>query len=239
MRVEDVAIGFAISLGVGAAVLAARRAPRCCETTSRTAFARGSDYVVATARQLIDGSRSRRGRARGAQPRTRPSTGSTMPSASISPSARPPISSSRTVAAFVGGAVARPPGGAVARRARQHGRLATRLQRCGDNLDRRAPRAAVVVRHARICDREPGGLCRRRTSATPRAAAACSSACATPPHGDDGDVHAPRSCCCGRASISTTSGGSRPISANVRTPHAREGRDSPADYRELGTGPCV
>ena len=136
VRVEDVAIGFAISLGVGL-LFWPRGAGALLREDLAAAYARGADYVVATARQLIDGGDSDGARlARGARPRTPRSTGSTTRFASTSPSARRPRSNVEDVAALVGGA-------ARVRRAAQSlaslGRMAdgtTRLDRCGANLDR-------------------------------------------------------------------------------------------------------
>jgi uncharacterized membrane protein YccC len=54
VRVEDVAIGFAISLGVGL-LFWPRGAGALLRENLATAYARGADYVVATARELIDG----------------------------------------------------------------------------------------------------------------------------------------------------------------------------------------
>ncbi|MDX6657328.1 MAG: hypothetical protein QOH62_2121 [Solirubrobacteraceae bacterium] len=54
IRVEDVAIGFAISLGVGLLFWPRGAGPLLRDHVS-TAYARGVEYVVATARQLIDG----------------------------------------------------------------------------------------------------------------------------------------------------------------------------------------
>src|SRR5438128_3987199 len=54
VRIEDVAIGFAISLGVGL-LFWPRGAAALLHQDPPTAYARGVDYVVATARQLIDG----------------------------------------------------------------------------------------------------------------------------------------------------------------------------------------
>jgi uncharacterized membrane protein YccC len=54
VRVEDVAIGFAISLGVGL-LFWPRGAGAILREDLAAAFARGSDYVVATARELIEG----------------------------------------------------------------------------------------------------------------------------------------------------------------------------------------
>ena len=54
VRVEDIAIGFAISLGVGL-LFWPRGAGALLREDLATAYARGADYVVATARQLIDG----------------------------------------------------------------------------------------------------------------------------------------------------------------------------------------
>ena len=57
IRVEDVAIGFAISLGVGL-LFWPRGARALLRDDLAAAYARGSDYVVATARQLIEGTDS-------------------------------------------------------------------------------------------------------------------------------------------------------------------------------------
>src|SRR5207302_10697928 len=58
VRVEDVAIGFAISLGVGL-LFWPRRAGALLRDDLAAAYARGADYVVATARQLIEGGDTR------------------------------------------------------------------------------------------------------------------------------------------------------------------------------------
>jgi uncharacterized membrane protein YccC len=54
IRVEDVAIGFAISLGVGL-LFWPRGAGAQLRANLATAYSRAADYVVAAARQLIDG----------------------------------------------------------------------------------------------------------------------------------------------------------------------------------------
>ena len=54
VRVEDVAIGFAISLGVGL-LFWPRGAAALLRDDLSAAYARGADYVVATARQLTEG----------------------------------------------------------------------------------------------------------------------------------------------------------------------------------------
>ena len=54
IRVEDVAIGFAISLGVGL-LFWPRGAAALLRDDVATAYARGVEYVIATARQVIDG----------------------------------------------------------------------------------------------------------------------------------------------------------------------------------------
>ena len=54
VRVEDVAIGFAISLGVGVLFWPRGATTRLREDLA-TAYARGADYVVATAQQVIHG----------------------------------------------------------------------------------------------------------------------------------------------------------------------------------------
>ncbi len=58
VRVEDVAIGFAISLGVGV-LFWPRGASALLRDDLANAYARGADYVVATARELIEGGRDR------------------------------------------------------------------------------------------------------------------------------------------------------------------------------------
>jgi uncharacterized membrane protein YccC len=54
VRVEDVAIGFAISLGVGV-LFWPRGAAAVLRGDLATAYARAADYVVVTARELIEG----------------------------------------------------------------------------------------------------------------------------------------------------------------------------------------
>jgi uncharacterized membrane protein YccC len=54
VRIEDIAIGFAISLGVGL-LFWPRGAAAILRDDVAAAYARGVDYVVATARQLIEG----------------------------------------------------------------------------------------------------------------------------------------------------------------------------------------
>jgi uncharacterized membrane protein YccC len=58
VRVEDVAIGFAISLGVGV-LFWPRGASALLRNDLAAAYERGADYVVATARELIEGGRDR------------------------------------------------------------------------------------------------------------------------------------------------------------------------------------
>ena len=57
VRIEDVAIGFAISLGVGL-LFWPRGAGALLREDIAAAYARGADYVVATARQVIEGADS-------------------------------------------------------------------------------------------------------------------------------------------------------------------------------------
>ena len=63
VRIEDVAIGFAISLGVGL-LFWPRGAASLLRENLATAYARSADYVVAMARQLIDGRVSPEGASR-------------------------------------------------------------------------------------------------------------------------------------------------------------------------------
>src|SRR6202011_582428 len=59
VRVEDVAIGFANGLGVGSLFWPRGAAARLRKDLA-AAYARAADYVVATARQVIDGTASER-----------------------------------------------------------------------------------------------------------------------------------------------------------------------------------
>ena len=133
IRVEDVAIGFAISLGVGL-LFWPRGAGALLREDLAAAYQRGADYVVATARQLIEGGHShaaaRAGRASDAAVHR------------LDDAFRQYLAERsatevnvESVAALVGGA-------ARVRRAAQSlaslGRMAdgdTRLERCGENLD--------------------------------------------------------------------------------------------------------
>jgi uncharacterized membrane protein YccC len=134
VRIEDIAIGFAISLGVGL-LFWPRGAGALLREDLATAYARGVDYVVATARQLIDGGDAdtvaRAGRAADA-------AGHRLDDAFRQYLAERSATGLNVedVGAFVGGA-------ARVRRAAQSleslGRMAgseLRLERCGENLDR-------------------------------------------------------------------------------------------------------
>jgi uncharacterized membrane protein YccC len=134
VRIEDVAIGFAISLGVGL-LFWPRGAGALLREDLATAYGRGTEYVVATARQLIEGEESddaaRAARAADAALH-RLDDAFRQYLAERSATA----SNVEDVAALVGGA-------SRVRRAAQSltslGRMAdgkTRLERCGDNLDR-------------------------------------------------------------------------------------------------------
>ena len=134
VRVEDVAIGFAISLGVGL-LFWPRGAGALLREDLAAAYGRGADYVVATARQLIEGGDSedaaRAGRAADAALH-RLDDAFRQYLAERSATA----SNVEDVAALVGGA-------SRVRRAAQSltslGSMAdgrTRLEHCGENLDR-------------------------------------------------------------------------------------------------------
>jgi uncharacterized membrane protein YccC len=134
VRVEDVAIGFAISLGVGL-LFWPRGAGALLREDLAAAYGRCADYVVATARQLIAGGdtddAARAGRAADAALH-RLDDAFRQYLAERSATA----SNVEDVAALVGGA-------ARVRRAAQSltalGRMAdstTQLERCGENLDR-------------------------------------------------------------------------------------------------------
>jgi uncharacterized membrane protein YccC len=134
IRVEDVAIGFAISLGVGL-LFWPHGARALLRDDLAAAYARGSDYVVATARGLIDGTES--------DAAARAARAADAALHRLDDAFRQFLAERsathvnlETVAAFVGGA-------ARVRRAAQS--LASlggmvdgsmRLERCGANLDR-------------------------------------------------------------------------------------------------------
>jgi uncharacterized membrane protein YccC len=134
VRIEDVVIGFAISLGVGL-LFWPRGAGALLREDIAAAYARATDYVVATARQLIEGGDSedaaRAGRAADAAlHRLDDAFRQYLAERSVT------TSNVEDVAAVVGGA-------SRVRRAAQSltslGRMAdgkTRLERCGQNLDR-------------------------------------------------------------------------------------------------------
>jgi uncharacterized membrane protein YccC len=134
VRVEDVAIGFAISLGVGL-LFWPRGAGALLRDDLAAAYARGADYVVATARQLIEGGDSeesaRAGRAADAAlHRLDDAFRQYLAERSAT------TINVEDVGALVGGA-------SRVRRAAQSltslGQMAdgkTRLERCGENLDR-------------------------------------------------------------------------------------------------------
>ncbi len=94
VRVEDVAIGFAISLWVGL-LFWPRGARALLRQDLAAAYGRCADYVVATARQLIEGGTPRKRLAQGETPRS-PCTGSTMRFGNTSRSARRRRRTSRT-----------------------------------------------------------------------------------------------------------------------------------------------
>ena len=131
VRVEDVAIGFAISLGVGL-LFWPRGAAALLREDLATAYARGADYVVATARQVIEGTASEEAAraADAALHRLDDAFRQYLAERSAT------TVNVEDVAALVGGA-------SRVRRAAQSltalGRMAdgdTRLERCGQNLDR-------------------------------------------------------------------------------------------------------
>jgi len=134
VRVEDVAIGFAISLGVGL-LFWPRGAGALLREDLAAAYARGADYVVATARQLIDGGDSEDAAraervAEAALHRLDDAFRQYLAERSAT------AFNVEEVAALVGGAsrVRR-----AAQSLRSLGRMAdgnTRLERCGENLDR-------------------------------------------------------------------------------------------------------
>lgn len=134
VRVEDVAIGFAISLGVGL-LFWPHGAGALLRRDLATAYGRSADYVVATTRQLIEGG--------GSENAARAGRAADVALHRLDDAFRQYLAersatalSVEDVAALIGGAMR-------VRRAAQSltslGRMAdrkTRLERCGENLDR-------------------------------------------------------------------------------------------------------
>jgi uncharacterized membrane protein YccC len=134
VRVEDVAIGFAISLGVGL-LFWPRGAGALLREDLAAAYARAADYVVATARQLIEGGDS--------QDAARAERAADAALHRLDDAFRQYLAE-RSATAFNVEDVGALVGGAYrVRRAAQSlaslGRMADgsiRLERCGENLDR-------------------------------------------------------------------------------------------------------
>jgi uncharacterized membrane protein YccC len=134
VRVEDVAIGFAVSLGVGV-LFWPRGAGALLRRNLAAAYARGADYVVATARQMIEG-RAPEDAARA--DRTDAAAVHRLDDAFSQYLAERSATKVNVedIAALVGGA------SRVRRAAESLGALSrmadgsTRLERCGQNLDR-------------------------------------------------------------------------------------------------------
>jgi uncharacterized membrane protein YccC len=134
IRVEDVAIGFAISLVVGL-LFWPRGAGALLRDDLADAYARGADYVVATARQLIEG-----GDPRVAARAERAADAAVH---RLDDAFRQYLAERSATAMSVEGVAALVGGASRVRRAAQSltalGRMAnseTRLERCGENLDR-------------------------------------------------------------------------------------------------------
>jgi uncharacterized membrane protein YccC len=134
VRVEDVAIGFAISLGVGL-LFWPRGAGALLRKNLAVAYARSAEYVVATARQVIEGRAAEDAAAAG---RAADAAVHQLDDAFRQYLAERSASTANVedIAALVGGA-------SRVRRAAQSltalGRMAdgnVRLERCGHNLDR-------------------------------------------------------------------------------------------------------
>ena len=133
-RIEDVAIGFAISLGVGL-LFWPRGAGALLREDISVAYARCADYVVAAARQLIDGGRS--------EDSARAARSADAALHRLDDAFRQYLAERSATAFNVEDAAALVGGAARVRRAAQSlaslARMTeaeTRLERCGENLDR-------------------------------------------------------------------------------------------------------
>jgi uncharacterized membrane protein YccC len=134
VRVEDVAIGFAISLGVGL-LFWPRGAASLLRENIAAAYARGADYVVATTRQLIDGDVS--------EDAERAERAADAALHRLDDVFRQYLAERSATEFYVENVAALVGGAARLRRAGQSlaslGRMAdgtSRLERCGQNLDR-------------------------------------------------------------------------------------------------------
>jgi len=215
VRVEDVAIGFAICLGVGLLFWPRGAASRLRKDLAG-AYARGTDYVVATARQVIEGKGSEE--ASGAA-LTADAAIHRLDDAFRQYLAERSATKVNVedVAALVGGA-------SRVRRAAQSlaalGRIADgepRPARCGQNSTANSKRSSLGSSPSGMHS-WPAARCCRRTFATSKAGPDFCRAYAKLPVSATTRRSTPRSCCSGRASISTTCGTSRPTSASAQTP---------------------
>jgi uncharacterized membrane protein YccC len=134
VRVEDVAIGFAISLGVGL-LFWPRGAAALLREDLAAAYARGAEYVVATARQVIDG--------RGSEDAARAGRATDAALHRLDDAFRQYLAERSATTANVEDVAALVGGASRVRRAaqsltvlRQMADGDTRLERCGHNLDR-------------------------------------------------------------------------------------------------------
>jgi uncharacterized membrane protein YccC len=133
VRIEDVAIGFAISLGVGL-LFWPRGAGALLREDLAAAYGRGADYVVATTRQLIDGG--------GSEDAARAEREAGAALHRLDDSFRQYLAERSATTANVEDVAALVGGASRVRRAAQSltslGRMAdgaTRLSRCAENLD--------------------------------------------------------------------------------------------------------
>jgi hypothetical protein len=157
VRVEDVAIGFAISLGVGL-LFWPRGAAALLRDDLAAAYGQGVDYVLATARQLIEGrtpeEAARAGRAADAALH-RLDDAFRQYLAERSATA----SNVEDVAALVGGAARLRRAGQSLTAIAGMADATTRLERCGQNLDREVHALQswyVEFGHALVDDRPVG-----------------------------------------------------------------------------------
>jgi uncharacterized membrane protein YccC len=134
VRIEDVAIGFAISLGVGLLFWPRGAGARLREDLA-AAYGRSADYVVATARQLIEGGDS--------DDAARAERAADAALHRLDDAFRQYLTERSATAVNVEDVAALVGGASRVRRAAQSltalGRMAdgeTRLERCGENLDR-------------------------------------------------------------------------------------------------------
>ena len=170
-KLEDIAIGSAISLGVGL-LFWPRGAGVLLRENIATSFSRNADYVLAAERELVDGEGG------GATAAAAAAAATAAHRLRRTPIARPLTERSarqdavaELVPLVAGAARVRRAGNSLSALTRMS-EQGERLTACAANLRRGGPRAPGLVRHARRRPRSTTPPCRRRRGPTPKGAPA-------------------------------------------------------------------